>query len=253
MLRIDFQSPPPKVVFLDLDNTLWDFDGNAEEALAELFHRHHLHIKSNFNVAQFIDLYKEINASWWRRYEKGEVNKDQLRTRRFYDTLIQMGIPESEHPENVWDEYLAICPIMTRLMPGCMSFLESVSAFVPLVLITNGFQETQTTKIQHSGIHKYVSKLLTSEAAGVAKPDKQIFQTAAGLAGIQENEGLYIGDTWHTDVKGGTDAGLPSIWYNHQRLDLPETPLDNPTLYLGSVHSLLELEAALIRWFQMTN
>ena len=42
-----------KWVFLDLDNTLWDFDANAEEAIKELYHRHELHLHCDFHVDQF--------------------------------------------------------------------------------------------------------------------------------------------------------------------------------------------------------
>lgn len=80
-----------KWVFLDLDNTLWDFDANAEEAIKELYHRHELHLHSDFHVDQFLSLYKDVNAAYWLRYEKGEVTKEVLRTARFNDTFTAMG------------------------------------------------------------------------------------------------------------------------------------------------------------------
>ena len=39
---------PLKWVFFDLDNTLWDFDANAREALKVLYERHQLNFHSNY-------------------------------------------------------------------------------------------------------------------------------------------------------------------------------------------------------------
>ena len=51
-----------KWVFLDLDNTLWDFDANATEALKELYRRHHLHLHTDYHVDQFVALYQDVNG-----------------------------------------------------------------------------------------------------------------------------------------------------------------------------------------------
>lgn len=61
--------------FLDLDNTLWDFDANATEALKELFRRHNLHLHTDYHVDQFVALYQDVNAAYWKRYERGEVSR----------------------------------------------------------------------------------------------------------------------------------------------------------------------------------
>ncbi|MEY2708815.1 MAG: hypothetical protein RIQ91_1445, partial [Bacteroidota bacterium] len=54
-----------KWVFLDLDNTLWDFDANANEALKELYRRHSLHLHTDYHVDQFVSLYQDVNAAYW--------------------------------------------------------------------------------------------------------------------------------------------------------------------------------------------
>ena len=47
---------PLKWVFFDLDNTLWDFDGNAHAALKVLFERHQLAYHTGYQVEQFIHI-----------------------------------------------------------------------------------------------------------------------------------------------------------------------------------------------------
>jgi putative hydrolase of the HAD superfamily len=237
------------LLLLDLDNTLWDFDGNAEEALAELFHRHRLQVRTSHSVHQFIDTYKSINKTYWKRYEAGEIQKDLLRTGRFIDTFRALGIPDEEHPENVWDEYLEICPLMTRMMPGAMAFVQEMKEVFVLVLLTNGFEKTQRTKIQACGLDSYVELMITSESVGIAKPDKAIFDVAIAAATEKcgaFNRVFYAGDTWDTDVKGGVNAGIPTFWYNHAAIEMPSDEVSKHPMFMGSCETLSELAGNLL-------
>jgi putative hydrolase of the HAD superfamily len=240
---------PRNLLLLDLDNTLWDFDGNAEEALAELFHRHRLPVRTSHSVHQFIDTYKSINKTYWKRYEAGEIQKDLLRTGRFIDTFRALGIPDEEHPENVWDEYLEICPLMTRMMPGAMAFVQEMKEVFVLVLLTNGFEKTQRTKIQACGLDSYVELMITSESVGIAKPDKAIFDVAIAAATEKcgaFNRVFYAGDTWDTDVKGGVNAGIPTFWYNHAAIEMPSDEVSKHPMFMGSCETLSELAGNLL-------
>lgn len=240
------------LLLLDLDNTLWDFDGNAEEALAELFHRHELHIRSGFGVHHFIEEYKKVNKAYWKAYEAGEISKDLLRTARFTDTFRILGIPDEHHPENAWQEYLEICPVMTRMMPGTMIFLEEITRYFDIVLVTNGFEITQKTKVKCSGIEPYIHGLISSEAIGIPKPAPEIFHHA--INEYRNSRGnpaalFYAGDTWDTDVAGGIKAGIKTCWYNHSGLTAPEDELVNHPLFCGTFSSLQEISTYLIANF----
>lgn len=227
-----------KWVFLDLDNTLWDFDANAEDAIKELYHRHELNLHCDFHADQFLSLYKEVNAAYWLRYEKGEVTKEVLRTARFTDTFNAMGVAAALQPENVWQEYLDMCPIMTRMMPGALDCLTELKKKYQIALLTNGFERTQQTKISVSGIGTFVDFMMTSESVGMAKPDSRFFVLALETAGCVAEEAVYLGDTWHTDVEGGMGAGIVSYWYRRGQ-DHRDLPLDDPN-FGGVVEDLMD-------------
>jgi putative hydrolase of the HAD superfamily len=228
------------LLLLDLDNTLWDFDANAEEALSVLFHKHHLHLRSRHSVHHFIERYKAINKTYWKRYEANEVSKDELRVARFTDTFLELGIPLVEHPENIWEEYLEICPVMTRMMPGALTFLAEMKVYFVLGLVTNGFDKTQNLKINTTGINEYIDFMVTSESFGIAKPDPAIFAHAVRLANGTNETSFYLGDTWDTDVVGGLNAGIKTAWYNHGKLAQTESEFKTHKLYLGEFETLLE-------------
>jgi 5'-nucleotidase len=119
-----------------------------------------------------------------------------------------------------------------------------------LVLLTNGFEKTQRTKIQACGLSEHIELMISSEAVGIAKPDKAIFdiavKTATEMYG-EFNRVFYAGDTWDTDVKGGVNAGIPTFWYNHTVAETPGDEVASHPLYMGSCESLAELGAALLQ------
>lgn len=212
-----------KWVFFDLDNTLWDFDANAREALKVLYERHQLNFHSNYRVDQFIDLYEDVNKAYWKRYEKGEVTKEILRTRRFTDTFDIMGIQPSLQPDNVWEEYLEICPHMPILIPGALECLSKISQKYKIGILTNGFEETQQIKLKASGIGTYVDYMQTSERIGCAKPTRDFFSHVFDNLLINSSECMYIGDNIETDVMGGLNAGIRTAWFNKNQENLSDS------------------------------
>ncbi len=239
MLIHPLSKKPLKWVFFDLDNTLWDFDANAREALNELYVRHQLELHTGYRQEQFIQLYQDVNLAYWKRYEQGEVTKDVLRTARFTDTFAQMGLPPALYPPNVWDEYLDICPRMTVLIPGARECLGFFYEHVKIGILTNGFEETQRIKLAESGLDSYVAYMQSSEAFGTAKPAKAFFDAALDFAAIDASECIYIGDNAQTDVEGGMNAGIYTYRYAYHDTPTP-SDLQAHTLFGGEVRSLTQ-------------
>jgi putative hydrolase of the HAD superfamily len=239
-----------KWIFLDLDNTLWDFDGNAEEALNVLHDRHQLKHHTGYEVDQFVALYKDVNQAYWLRYEKGEVDKETLRTKRFTDTFDLMGLPHALQPENIWQEYLDICPRMTKLIPGALECLELLKSKFKIGILTNGFEGTQTLKLSESGIGEFVDYLQTSERVGLAKPSLDFFQLALSNNSILASEVLYIGDNLNTDVWGGLNAGIKTYWFNQNDTDsVIESNILNHVLFGGVVQDLCHWSNSIVSEF----
>jgi putative hydrolase of the HAD superfamily len=216
-------------VFLDLDNTLWDFDGNAEEALKVLFEKHRIEFHTGYKVEQFVALYRDVNHAYWARYERGEVDKETLRTKRFSDTFDLMGLPHALQPENVWQEYLDICPLMKKMMPGAIDCLK---------LLSEKFK-IGTIKLKESGIGFFVDYMQSSERVGIAKPSKDFFNLALNSVSCDVQNAVYIGDNFQTDVLGGLQSGIKTYWYRLSG-DLQNTSelLEFGDLYGGEVSDL---------------
>jgi HAD superfamily hydrolase (TIGR01509 family) len=84
-----------------------------------------------------------------------------------------------------------------------------------LALITNGLKQVQRSRLAQSSIGKYFEVVLISDELGVAKPHPDIFTVAFKAMGNPEKEHvLIIGDSLSSDIKGGSDYGIDTCWFN---------------------------------------
>jgi putative hydrolase of the HAD superfamily len=99
--------------------------------------------------------------------------------------------------------------------PSVDEALRSAKAagFVPVV-VTNGSVAQQEAKLHHTGLDRLVAAWTISEAAGVRKPDRRIFETAAASVGLPLS-GWMIGDNPAYDIGGGKAAGLRTAWVSN--------------------------------------
>jgi HAD superfamily hydrolase (TIGR01509 family) len=82
-----------------------------------------------------------------------------------------------------------------------------------LGVVTNGSTLVQQAKVDSVGLRAHVDVVVDSEAAGHRKPDRRIFEIAAGRLGVELGpRGWMVGDRLDKDIAGGAAAGLRTIW-----------------------------------------
>lgn len=201
-------------IFFDLDHTLWDFRTNSRATLHELYAELGLWERGIVDVDEFIAAYEEINTALWAHYASGGVDKDVLRVLRFRNTFLQFGIKDDKLARHIGHLYIERCPRKKVLMPGAIDLLEQLRGSANLHIITNGFQETQSTKLSSSGLVGYFDRIITSEQAGARKPDNRIFRYALQKAKAGVEESVMIGDDVVADIQGARNAGMDQILYD---------------------------------------
>ncbi|MDB5135280.1 MAG: noncanonical pyrimidine nucleotidase, YjjG family [Mucilaginibacter sp.] len=210
-----------KHIFFDLDHTIWDFDKNAEEALHELYIIYALKDLGLHSPDLFIETYTRNNHALWAEYHAGKITKTELRQARFKKTFLDLGLQPEVIPLGFEDDYVQLCPTKTNLFPDAHETLQYLQSKYTLHLISNGFSESQDTKINGTNIGGYFKHIIISEVVGVNKPDKAIFDHALNLAGAEKAESLMIGDSLEADVYGALNFGMNAIYFNPAGLDKP--------------------------------
>lgn len=203
-----------KHVFFDLDHTLWDFEANANATLHELYLAHGLAERGIPSYDHFFSVYSAINEKLWDRFRKGYINRNELRIKRFTQTFLDFKLCDDALCETLSVRFLEILPTKTALFPDTIEVLDYLrDKQYPLHLITNGFEETQKLKLQHSGIGHYFTHIVTSESAGTLKPHKAIFDYAMQLSNTTAADSIMIGDTLEVDILGAQEAGMDQVYF----------------------------------------
>lgn len=208
-------------ILFDLDHTLWDFDKNSKEALEELYFKkvetQKLRENTLGNFDTFYKVYYQYNDKYWELYRKGKVDKQTVRNNRFFDTLKDFSIPDMDLAIFLADEYLKISPYKTNLVPGTIELLNYLKDKYDMHIITNGFNEVQYIKLKHSKLENYFDKIITSEEAGVNKPDPQIFDFSLQKIKTKNQHCIMVGDSFTSDIMGARNAGIDQIFFKDKR------------------------------------
>ena len=88
--------------------------------------------------------------------------------------------------------------------------------------------------MEQSDLTKYFKTIITSEDAGVKKPNPIIFEYALNKTNALRNESIMIGDNWEADIMGAKNAGLDVIYCNFNK--------DTCSSNIKSVSSLNEIK-----------
>jgi putative hydrolase of the HAD superfamily len=217
-------------LFFDLDNTLWDFETNSENAMKVAFSKF-LPEKSDFNL--FFETYSEINHQLWKLYRQNGITKKDLTRRRFLDTFEKLGI-EKVDPDEMNHFYLEVMPDQKTLNSGVVDLLRYLkSRFYKMAIITNGFSDVQRRKLETSDLKEYFLGIFISEEIKAPKPDKAIFEHALKSMNARKPQSLMIGDDWEVDVLGAAGFGIDVVYYDKNagvNLEMRKNPFNKKSL-----------------------
>ncbi|GAB2564581.1 YjjG family noncanonical pyrimidine nucleotidase [Spirosoma areae] len=211
-------------LFFDLDHTLWDFDRNSAECIAELFDTFRLADVGIASAAEFSDHFIAINRKLWSDYDKNLIEHSYIRQHRFPMVFRALGVDESVVQADLNVEYLNLLPRKAHLLESAREILDYLQGRYTMHIITNGFADIQGLKMESAGIGHYFTNIITSENANAKKPDPRVFQYALEISGAALAESLMIGDNYEADILGAKGAGLTAVFYNPQGLVVDDKP-----------------------------
>lgn len=202
-------------LFIDLDDTLFDFTGASREAFRETYEL--LGYERFFDsFEQFLNIYEPRNKELWREYNAGKIDKAQLNKIRYNHPLEVVGHADEQLGARFGVEALGRIPHKNMLLPGAIELLEYLSPKYEMFILSNGFVELQSKKMATTGLTKYFKRVILSEEIGVNKPAPELFEYALRVAGADRNSTLMIGDAFESDILGAANAGLDQMFLNRR-------------------------------------
>ena len=156
----------------------------------------------------------------------GELPIDAARKERFRRLLASAGADESVQLERavvLAHQYRQEYEKGWCAVEGAVDVLTSLrGAGIVVGIVTNNLRAEQVLKLDRCGLTQHIDALVTSEDAGTAKPNPEIFAKALGALGMTSAQTVMVGDAWDTDIAGALAAGLRPIWFNWRALAMRE-------------------------------
>lgn len=201
-------------VLFDLDDTLFDFHKAEKIALTKTL----VHFGID-PTEETLALYSAINAAHWKRLELGEISREEVKVGRYRELFKTIGV-ECD-PVKATAYYESMLAIGHYFMPGAPELLEGLyRKKYRLYIVSNGTAKVQEGRIGSSGIAKYMDGIFISQLLGANKPDKQFFDICfAEIPDFSLSETVIIGDSLSSDIKGGINAGITTVWFNPKGIE----------------------------------
>ena len=224
-----------KFVFLDLDDTIFDFHKSEGTALSYTLRE--LGIEP---TAETLKLYSKINREGWEMLERGEATRAEILTRRFRILFEKLGkdIPAASaqalYEKQLSKEYTYV--------DGAPELISALLGKYKLYLASNGTARVQDGRIAISGIAKFFDGIFISERIGHDKPSREFFEGCfKTIPDFSHDEAIIIGDSLSSDILGGKNAGIRTCLFNPNGKPLSADILpDYEIRELSEIPTLLE-------------
>ncbi|NLB89853.1 MAG: noncanonical pyrimidine nucleotidase, YjjG family [Clostridiales bacterium] len=200
-----------ELLLADADGTLFDFHAAESQALKNTFF--------HFQVADTQEhraLYQMINTNLWTQYEKGLITQKEIENQRFEDWYKEIYGVSGKGME-IEEYYIQQLGKGTQLLFGAQAFVEKISEYMPIEIVTNGITCVQVNRLQSSAIAKNIQGLWISEEIGMAKPHPKMIHLAIEKYSIDKKKVIFLGDSLQADIGAANNAGIDSIWITREK------------------------------------
>lgn len=222
------------VVLLDADMTIFDFERSERESLHRTLTAHGL-----APTEEVESTYLKINHALWDAFARGEVDQDFLVVERFaaLARVYQMNWDSTK----VNRDYLNGLGEEAHLLPGAMEFCTALRDMgLTVAIATNGMPVAQRGRYTKTGMDRVIPHIFISMELGVQKPLPLYFDKVCQALNITDRSRVVmVGDSLNSDILGGNNAGIDTVWYNPK--GAPLTGAARPTYTVSTYHEILNL------------
>ena len=221
-------------LLLDLDDTILDFHKAERIALSKTFRDFGLEPADDV-----LDLYHNINKWHWEQLELGVMTRDQVLVNRFGALFEKVGM--TVDPAACAKSYESNLGIGHYFLPGAEEAVKRLSERCRLFLVSNGTATVQHSRLTSAGLYPYFEQVFISQEIGYNKPEKAYFDRCfERIPGFAPEKALMVGDSLTSDIKGGINAGLKTVWINPAHKNCGDIRPDYEIEGLSDLEGLLE-------------
>ncbi|MDI1234674.1 MAG: HAD-IA family hydrolase [bacterium] len=194
-----------KVVFFDLDNTIYPYEPAHKAALNSALTKFAFHYDLDMDTAN--NLYREARKIINQRLHGQAASHSRLLYFKEMLTALNHNTQFSDalqFEKIYWQEFLTEMIVF----PEALKLIKQLNKRgIVLGIITDLTAQIQLQKMKKLKLETYFSHIITSEEIGVEKPHSAIFRHALNLFEVDGDQCAMIGDNIKTD-QGAENLGM---------------------------------------------
>lgn len=161
------------------------------EAAFRQAYRHYSSTYPNYGISQGLN-----GTSWWIGLVKDTFSRCRVHEPALLDTMAHNLYHNFCNAEN-WEVF-----------PDSQKALEGCSALGLKLGVVSNFDSRLKEILRACGLLSHFSFLITSEEAGVAKPDPVVFEQALRKCGVPAASVAHVGDHYLNDYVASRSVGI---------------------------------------------
>ena len=221
-------------LFLDLDDTILDFKKAEYIAIGKTI--------ADFGVEPTDAVrhrYHEINKWHWEQLELGKLTRPEVLENRFKVLFGELGIGvDSEKVARTYEKYLSQGH---WFLPGAEEAVASLSQKYRLFLASNGTASVQKGRMTSANLYRFFERVFVSQEIGHNKPSRAYFDACfAAIPGFDPQRAIMVGDSLSSDIRGGIQAGIKTVWVNPDHKSCGDIRPDYEIEALSQLEDLLK-------------
>lgn len=202
-----------KVVFMDIDDTIFDFSAFVKKTIKAGFEKYGLPTYSD----DIFLIFNKINSKLWRDIEQEELTLEELRNIRWNMIFKEIGI---SFDGRLFEDYFCKELYGSAIFePHALELMGYLNEKYVMCIASNGPYEQQINRLKVGGIDSFFSYTFISSIIGAKKPNKAFFDYCFrelrkdGFENLMPEETIIIGDSITSDIAGGRNYGMKTCLY----------------------------------------
>ena len=207
-----FDYKKTKAVLWDLDDTLYSRVDAARQMFPGMFRELLYTDRSDAFIEETAD------------FMMTKVHRNSMIPHDAFAALLEKYPPDKPYVRSQIVEYY-YAHLRTYAKPG-QEQLEVVQKLremgIKLAIVTNitaDILDSQRKKVAALGIAHLFDAIVYSAEFGIHKPDRRIFDHAASLLGVSNDQCVFVGDDPTSDVEGALNADMEVVWLDRWPYD----------------------------------
>ena len=200
-------------LFLDLDDTILDFHKAERIAISKTIR--------DFGVEpaeEVLARYHVINKWHWEQLEQGKLTRPEVLVNRFDMLFRELGVAvDAAACAKIYEKNLSVGH---WFLPGAEEAVEYLSKRYRLFLASNGTAVVQKGRMTSANLYRFFEQVFVSQEIGHNKPSLAYFEGCfARIPGFDPAKAMIVGDSLSSDILGGINAGIKTVWVNPGHLE----------------------------------